>query len=91
MRTPLHQLHRQRKIFLVKPPPNEFPEVDTAREGQQPMGDVFHSSFQKDLERSSKNGCARGLGDGRQPIGTVVVIGWRPVVDCHSQILEEWE
>ena len=61
------------------------PERDNSR-------DVFHSSFQKDLERSSKNGCARRLGDGRQPTGTVVVVVGRcPVVDCHSQILEERE
>jgi hypothetical protein len=88
MRTPLHQRHHQRKIFLVKPHPNELPEVDTAREGQQPMGDGFHSSPQAEFERSGKHGCARR----RQPIGTiVVVVGQCLVVDCHSQVLEEWE
>ena len=33
MRAPFHQRHHQRKIFVVKPRPNELPEVDTAGEG----------------------------------------------------------
>jgi hypothetical protein len=57
VRTPLHQCHHQRKIFLVRPPPNQLPEVDTTQEGQQPTGDRPHFCPQE-AERPGKRGCA---------------------------------
>jgi hypothetical protein len=42
MRTPLHQRRCQQGISRAKPRQSEFPEVDTAWEGQQSSGERFH-------------------------------------------------
>ena len=54
------------------------------------MGNRFHLRHHE-VERSSKHRWVRELDNGRQPVGTVTVVGYHITVTDHRQVLEEWE
>jgi hypothetical protein len=53
LRTPLHQRRCQRN-FLGRARQSELSEVDTSREGQQLMGDIFRPTCQREPKGSGK-------------------------------------
>ena len=44
-----------------------------------------------EIEKPNKLRSVRGLDDGRQLIGTMIISGLRPTVDGQSQVLEKGE
>ena len=81
--TSLYQRRRRRNVFLLEPRKTDLPEADTARYGQQSVGDRFHPFDRVKFQRPNGHGWDQGLGDGRQSKGTIASAD-RRIVSPHG-------